>query len=128
MEEINRRIKPNDSTALVKLTVGDQIKLLFNQFANTDVAELNANEKMSEAELKMQASLNRLFKEATTRMIAQDKKSVTLSISSVYLPYLDAVIDNKTGLGRFYDFEVVKQSVAPAIEYKFVVTIKRRLK
>ena len=94
MEEINRRIKPNDSTALVKLTVGDQIKLLFNQFANTDVAELNANEKMSEAELKMQASLNRLFKEATTRMIAQDKKSVTLSVSSVYLPYLDWRIKN----------------------------------
>ena len=122
-EIINVRIKPTENTTLAKLSVIDQLKLLFSKLSNDAAAELNANEKLSRETLKMTASLERLFSTAIENMKKGKHRSVTLQVSSKYLPYLDTVIDETRGMGRFYKFEVYKKDLPLNVDYMFIVKI-----
>mgnify|MGYP007069833876 CR=1 FL=1 len=126
-ELISTHIKPTENTTLAKLRPVDQIKMLISNFSNNDVAELNASEKLSQSTLKMRASLQKLMNTATQKLEDGEHESVTMQVSSKYLPYIDAVIDKTYGLGRYYDFEVVKGTLPPTVTYMFVVKIKRKV-
>lgn len=126
-EIISSRVKATESTTIAKLTVFDQIKLLLHKFNNDDVAELDAAEKLASTQLRMQASLTKLFKTAAKGLETGEHTMVTLSVSSKYIPYIDDVIDKKRGLGRFYDFEVIKQDLPINVDYMFIVKIRRKV-
>lgn len=126
-EIVGSHIKATESTTLAKLSFIDQLKLLIHRFNNDDVAELDAAEKLSSVALRMQASLIRLFKTAAEPIESGERQSVTLSVSSKYIPYLDLVIDKDKGLGRYYDFEVKKHDLPANIDYQFIVIIKRKV-
>lgn len=126
-EVISTRIKPTESTTVAKLSVTDQIKLLFSKFSNDDSAELAANEKVSAIALSMRASLQKLFKGAAEGIDSGVNTSVTLKVSSKYIPYLDDVIDERKGLGRYYKFEVSNRDLPINIDYSFIVTIRKKV-
>ena len=125
-ELISTHIKATENTTLAKLRPLDQIKMLISQFSNNDVAELNASEKLSASTLRMRASLQKLMNDATKHLEDGDHDSVTMQVSSKYLPYLDDVIDPVRGLGRYYDFEVKKGTLPPTVTYMFLIRIKRK--
>lgn len=116
-----------EDTTLAKLGVLDQIKLLISKFNNNDVAELDAAEKLSGAAARMKASLLKLIKTAAKDMQDGTVQSVTMQVSSKYLPYLDDVIDPVRGEGRYYDFEVYKKDLPITFDYKFLLVIKRKV-
>lgn len=126
-EVVSSHIKATENTTLAKLTVFDQLKLLIRKFNNDDVAELNAAEKLSGIGLKMKASLTNLFKTAIEEMNKNNHNSVTLSVSSKYIPYIDDVIDKDHGLGRYYDFELQNTDLPINIDYMFIVTIRKKV-
>lgn len=126
-EVISRRIKPTENTTLAKLSFLDQFKLLISKFNNNDAAELDAAEKLSRTTLRMEASLQNLFTNATEGFDEGEHTSVTLQVSSKYLPYLDDVINERNGMGRFYDFEVTTRDLPLTVEYFFIVRISRRV-
>lgn len=126
-EVVNVAIKATEHTTLAKLTVWDQIKLLFKKFSNEDVAELDAAEKLSGVTLRMQASLQRLFTTAAEGLKDGQHESVTLQVSSKYIPYMDDVIDPIKGMGRYYDFDVFTKDLPINVDYLFVVTIKKKV-
>ena len=126
-EVISSRIKPTESTTLAKLNVFDQIKLLISKLNNDAVSELNAAEKLSASELKMTASLEKLFNTAIEEMQKGEHTSVTIQVSSKYIPYLDRVIDERHGLGRFYTFDVRKKDLPLNVKYMFMVKISKRV-
>ena len=126
-EVISTRIKATESTTLAKLSFLDQFKLLLHKLSNDDAAELDAAEKLSRVTLKMRASLQNLFTKATEGLDEGAHESVTLKVSSKYLPYLDDVIDEKRGMGRFYNFEIIKRDIPANIDYMFVVVISRKV-
>lgn len=126
-EVVSVRVKPTESTTLAKLGIVDQFKLLVSKFNNNDADELKAQESLSVNALKMQASLEKLIRTAAEKIDGVNHNSVTLSVSSKYIPYMDDVIDAKHGLGRFYEFEVHKKDLPITVDYKFIVIIKRRV-
>lgn len=126
-EVVSTHIKVTENTTVAKMGVMDQIKLLLRKFNNDDVAELNAAEKLSASQLKLKASLMRLFETAVEGFDSGQHHSVTLSVSSRYLPFLDEVIDERYGMGRFYDFTVHKKDLPATVEYKFIVEIRKRV-
>lgn len=126
-EIVSRHLKVTEDTTLAKLTVFDQLKLLISKFSNNDVAELDAAEKLSGASARMKASLLKLIKTATEGMHEGTNQSVTLQVSSKYLPYIDEVIDPIRGEGRYYDFQVFKKDLPADVEYKFMVIIRRKV-
>lgn len=126
-EIISTHIKATENTTLAKLSVFDQIKLLITKFSNDDVAELDAAEKLSAVQLRMQASLMKLFKKAAEGLESGEHTEVTLSVSSKYIPYMDEVINPIHGLGRYYDFEVFKQDLPLNVDYMIIVKIKRKV-
>lgn len=126
-EVVSSRIKATENTTVAKLGFIDQIKLLLHKFGNEDVAELNAAEKLSSTALKMRASLQKLFTEATKGLESGEHTSVTLQVSSKYLPYIDDVIHKTKGLGRYYNFEVHKKDLPLNVDYMFVVKVIRKV-
>ena len=126
-EIVSKRIKPTENTTLAKLTILDQIKLLISRFSNDDAAELKAQTSLSTIALKMEASLERLFKTAASRLEDGKHNSVTLMVSSKYIPYIDNVINERTGMGKFYKFDVIKRDLPIGAEYMFVVRIERKI-
>lgn len=126
-EIVSRRIKVTEDTTLAKLGVFDQIKLLISKFNNNDVAELDAAEKLSGAAARMKASLIKLINTATEDLHDGTSQSVTMQVSSKYLPYLDDVIDPVRGEGRYYSFEVHKKDLPVTVEYKFLLIVKRKV-
>ena len=126
-ELVNTHIKPTESTTLAKLSILDQIKLMLSKFNNNDAAEIAALEKVSSTSLRMKSSLNKLISTATEGISDGTHNSSTLQLSSKYLPYLDEVIDEKYGLGRFYTFKVYKKDLPASIEYKFTMRIERKV-
>ena len=126
-EVVSTHIKATENTTLAKLGFIDQFKLLIHRFSNDDVAELDAAEKLSSVALRMRASLQKLFIEAAKGLESGEHQSVTLQVSSKYLPYMDDVIHPTKGLGRYYDFEVFKKDLPPNVDYMFVIKIKRKV-
>lgn len=126
-EVVSTHIKATENTTLAKLGFIDQFKLLIHKFSNDDVAELDATEKLSSVALRMRASLQKLFIEAAKGLESGEHQSVTLQVSSKYLPYMDDVIHPIKGLGRYYDFEVFKKDLPPNVDYMFVIKIKRKV-
>lgn len=125
-EVVNIAIKATEHTTLAKLSVWDQFKLALKKFSNEDVAELDAAEKLSGVTLRMQASLQRLFTTAAEGLKDGQHQSVTLQVSSKYIPYLDDVIDPEKGMGRYYDFNMVTRDLPINVDYMFVVTISKK--
>ncbi len=126
-EVVSSHIKATESTTLAKLSFFDQLKLLIHKFNNDDVAELDAAEKLSSVALSMKASLMNLLKTAAEPIEKGERQSVTLSVSSKYIPYLDDVIDSHKGLGRYYDFDVKLQDLPINVDYQFVIKMKRKV-
>lgn len=126
-EIVSSHIKATESTTLAKLSFIDQIKLLLHKFNNDDAAELDAAEKLSSVQLRMQASLMKLLKTAAEGLESGEHKTVTLSVSSKYIPYLDEVIHPVRGLGRYYDFDIIKQDLPINVDYMFIIKIKRKV-
>lgn len=127
MELISKRTKPTENTTLQQLTIFDQIKVLIAHFNNTDARDLDAMEKLSAAELKKKAALNKLFLDAADSMKAKGSYSVTISVPSSFLPYFDEVTDSLTGLGRYYDFELIKNDLPIVLDYDVIVIMSRRV-
>ena len=126
-EIVSTHIKVTENTTVAKMGVLDQIKLLLRKLSNDDAAELNAVQKLSASELKIKASLMRLFETAVEGFDSGEHTSVTLSVASRYIPYLDEVIDPTYGMGRFYDFTVHKKDLPATVDYKFIVEIRKKV-
>jgi hypothetical protein len=124
---ISRTPKVDDNTRTADLSISDQMALIFSHVGNDDEAELDSREKLSTARLKDIASLRSLLQTAADNMKKKKKNSVTLKVHSSFLPYLEEVIDDQRGLGRFYKFDVRGNNLTEKYDYFFVITMKTKL-
>lgn len=125
-KEVCRHIKITDNLKTSTLSVADQIRLLFSKVSNSDVAELDAMEKVSAERLKQIARLSRFIDKVTSRLSDSDVDSATVALSSEFIPYFDEVFDPVHGKGRFYKFTVHERDIHLDIQYKVVVHIQKK--
>lgn len=123
MKPIYTTIKVTEKTRTTHLPVVDQIKLLFGKVSNDELTKLEAQEKISRADLEMQAALASLVNNVTGRMRELGKKSVTLAVSSRFKPYFESVLSPVTGKGRFYNFDIEDKEI-PIIGVDYFITMK----
>lgn len=124
-KEVSRSPRMDDNVTLTSLSPIDTLRLIMTKLTHDDSAELDNAEKLSAERLKKVGSLTKLFERATTKMNNLRKKSVTLQIASSYLPYIDEVTNQKTGLGQFYDFNYNKDTGIPAsVPHFFICEVR----
>lgn len=124
-KEVSRSPRMDDNVTLTSLSPIDTLRLIMTKLTHDDSAELDNAEKLSAERLKKVGSLTKLFERATTKMNNLRKKSVTLQIASSYLPYIDEVTNQKTGLGQFYDFNYNKDTGIPvSVPHFFICEVR----
>ena len=121
---INVRVKPTKNTVLAELTVLDQIKLIFSHFINRDSEELDAARTVSLAELKEKAEFMTIIDNAIKEL--DEHKSVTILVTSKYQVYAQRMLDEKDGLGKYYDFQVTIPDIPLNIKHTFKIRIARK--
>lgn len=118
------RIKPTKNTVLAELSVFDQLKLIFSHFINRDSQELDANKTVSLTELKEKSEFITILDRAIAKL--EKHESVTLLVSSKYQFYLKQVLDEKSGLGQYYDFEADIPDIPVAVKHTFKLRISKK--
>ncbi len=125
--EVCRNVKLTDSINVTELGFFDHLRLLLSRVSNSDEAELDARQQVTAEHMRRKAALENLFSNALKRMNEVGKSSVTLGVSSEFLPCLDEVIDKEYGMGRFYTFEVYKKNLPSTVKHKFTVVIRTKV-
>ena len=125
-ELINVRVKPTKNTVLAELSVLDQIKLIFSHFINRDSEELDAARTVSLSELKEKAEFMQIIDKSIEKLDGHD--SITILVTSKYQVYAEELLNDKTGLGKYYDFKVDIPDILLAIKHTFKIRIARRTK
>ena len=128
--EIVRYTKVTDDTDISKLDLTSQIQLLFSRVINNKAIELDASTKQTKNQMMRKASLLQFMKKATMNLDNGKNQSVTVSLSSDFMPYLDSVINNDTGLGRYYSFKILNEKELKnrlaGVRYKIVMKISKK--
>lgn len=125
-KEVYRSVKLTDNINPAELTVADQVRLLFSKISNNDEAELDASTKLSAANLRKVSALGKLLDKAAEKMQELGEPSVTIGVSSEFLPYIDEVVDKEHGKGRYYDIAVYKKDLPITVSHKFIVRISKK--
>lgn len=125
-QEVFRSIEVTDDVQTSQLSILDQLRLIFAKLSNDDAAELDTIEKVSADKLKKIASLSDFLDKAISRMQELGESSVTVKLSSIYLPYIDEVLDKKNGYGRYYDIEIYRKKLPITVHHYFIVRLKLR--
>ena len=121
---INVRVKPTKNTVLAELSVLDQIKLIFSHFINRDSEELEAARTVSLNELKEKAEFMKIIDKSIEKLDGHD--SITILVTSKYQVYAEELLNDKTGLGRYYEFKVDIPDIPLAIKHTFKIRIAKR--
>lgn len=124
-EQVSVRVKPTKSTVLAELNIIDQIKLIFANFQNKDAEELAASKVVSLADMKDKAAFIQIIEKAVAKL--EGHKSITLEISSKYLFYAKDLLNDKTGYGRYYNFEMETPDLPIRIPHSFRLTVSRKV-
>lgn len=127
-KEVYRHVKLTDNIKTTSLSIMDQLRLMFSKLSNDDVAELNTNEKLTSEKMRKVAALTDFLDKVTDRLSNTNQPSVTVSVASEFLPYIDEVINDVSGKGRFYDFEVMKKNIPIDVKHQFIVKIKKKIR
>lgn len=125
-KEVARSPKIDDNINLARLTASDTFRLVMAKLTKNEMEELENAEKLSAEKLRRVGSLNSLIETAVDEMNRRKEKSVTLNLSSVYLPYVDECVSEKTGWGRFYDINVQKRNIPQNVKHYFLCTIRKK--
>lgn len=127
LKEVSRSIVVDDNVNLTMLSFPDMVRLVISTFNKDEAAELETAEKLSKERLKKVGSLDDFFRRATNKMESLHQSKVMLNLSSSYLPYIDEVINDKTGWGRFYDIKYYKTEIPANVKHKFLCEVKKKV-
>lgn len=116
-------LEVTDETPIQKLSIAEQFRLLVHRLSNADAEQLKADSAETVYMLQLQANLREFLYKATTKVRNGEEKSVTMEISSKFLPVLDTVLNSPT-IKPFYDWKINKPEIDLDIDYTFQLTLE----
>lgn len=125
-QEIYRSVKVTDNVKTSTLSVIDQIRLIISKAARDDQQELIVSERLSVDSLTKISALMDFFENAVKAMNEKKASSVTMKVSSEFLPFIDEVAGGRCELCKFYNFEVIKKDVPIRVKHFFIVKISKK--
>lgn len=118
-------LEVTDETPIQKLSVMEQFRLLIRKLSNSDREQLKADDAETIYSLQLQADLLEFIKRATERLRNGQERSVTLQLSSKFLPVIDEVLDGPS-IKPFYTTRVDNPQIDYDIDYYFTVYMEVR--
>lgn len=120
-EKVYEYVELNDRTPVQKLSLGDQLRVLFQRITYDASLELKRNDALTIGEMRLRADLYKFVRAATDPIRKGSRKSVEMVISSEFEPVFESVFGNPRIL-NFYKVEITK----PRIEYdiKYMIKVK----
>lgn len=111
-EKVFSYVKDDDKIPIQKLSLLDQIIVLFKKLTFDSSAELKREDLLTRETLKLKADLSNFLIGATESIRNGEHKSVHVKVSSKFNPVLDEVINS----GRFANYYNIRIQ-SPYMEY-----------
>ena len=118
-------LEVTDDTPIQKLSIAEQFRLLVRKLSNSDAEQLKADSAETVYMLQLQADLREFLYKATAKVRNGDEKSVTMEISSKFLPVLNTVM-NSPAINPFYTWSISKPEIDLDIDYFFTLTLEAK--
>lgn len=118
-------LEVTDDTPIQKLSIAEQFRLLVRKLSNSDAEQLKADSAETVYMLQLQADLREFLYKATAKVRNGDEKSVTMEISSKFLPVLDTVL-NSPAINPFYTWSISNPEIDWDIDYFFTLTLEAK--
>ena len=109
-------VELTDDTPIQKLSILEQFRLLVRRLSNDDKEQLKADDAETVYGLQLKANLLEFLNKATEKIRRGDETSVTMQISSKFLPVLDDVLNSST-IATYYTSTVTKPDIEFDIDY-----------
>lgn len=122
-EKVFEYIEIDDRTPVQKLSIGDQLRVLFKRLAYDPGQELKRDDALTREELKLKANLSEFVFLSTEPIRRGKKRSVTMSISSKFDSVFDEVF-NSPKITNNYNVEIIRPNIEYNITYFINVTME----
>lgn len=116
-------VEVDDSTPIQKLTFMEQMRVLIKRLTNEDKEQLKAEDAETVYALQLKADLLEFLQKATERVRRGEHKSVTVSVSSKFLPVLEDVLESSS-ISTYYTYIVDKPEIEYDVEYFIKITLE----
>lgn len=116
-------IAVDDNTPIQKLSISEQLRVLVQRLTNGDKEQLKAEDAETVYHLQLRADLLEFLHKATRRVREGECHSVTMSISSKFLPVLEEVLSSSS-IATYYTCVVESQDMEYDVEYFFQLTLE----
>ena len=116
-------LEVTDDTPIQKLSILEQFRLLVRRLSNSDAEQLKADSAETVYMLQLQANLREFLYKATAKIRNGEQRSVTMELSSKFLPVLDGVL-NSAAIKPYYTWKISKPEVDLDIDYFFTLTLE----
>lgn len=116
-------IAVDDNTPIQKLTFSEQLRVLIQRMTNESKEQLKADDAETVYQLQLKANLLEFLQKATEKVRQGEHRSVTVSVSSKFLPVLQEVLES-TSISTYYTYSVDKPEIDYDIEYFIQITLE----
>lgn len=116
-------IAVDDNTPIQKLTFSEQLRVLVQRMTNESKEHLKADDAETVYQLQLKANLLEFLHKATEKVRQGEHHSVTVAVSSKFLPVLDDVL-RSSSISTFYTYTVEKPEIEYDIEYFIEITLE----
>lgn len=116
-------VEVDESTPVQKLTFSEQLRVLIQRMTNENKEQLKADDAETVYQLQLQANLLEFLQKATEKVRQGEHKSVTVSVSSKFLPVLEDVLESSS-VSTYYTYTVEKPEIEYDIEYFIQITLE----
>lgn len=118
-------VEIDDSTPIQRLSVSEQLRALVRRLAQDDREQLRAEDAETVYLLQLKADLLEFIYKATEKLRHGEHSSVTVSLSSKFLPVLDEVLGSPA-ITTYYTVSVSKPTIDYDVEYFFTMRLEVR--
>ena len=116
-------IAVDDNTPIQKLTFSEQLRVLIQRMANESKEQLKADDAETVYQLQLKANLLEFLRKATEKVRQGEHRSVTVSVSSKFLPVLEDVLESAS-ISTYYTYTVDKPEIDSDVEYFIQITLE----
>lgn len=116
-------IEVDDNTPIQKLTFSEQLRVLIQRMTAQTKEQLKADDAETVYQLQLKANLLEFLQKATEKVRQGEHHSVTVSVSSKFMPVLDDVLESSS-VSTYYTYKVEKPEIDYDIEYFIQITLE----
>ena len=116
-------VEVDDSTPIQKLSITDQLRVLFKKLTYDEANELKNEDIVTQQYLTLKATLSDFLRKATEPIRRGERYEVIVNVSTKFNPVFDEVIASHE-IVDFYTVDIVRPKIDYDIPYDIMVRLK----